>query len=78
MRIALFILLPFAATAVAQTPKLAKPCKPEALLAGKREPARVRPLSEMPPAKHILGVYREANGCAEPIVLRERVGASPR
>lgn len=76
----LFVLLPLLAMtpAGAQTLAKAKPCKPQAQVAGARPGVRVRPLGEMPPAKQVLGVYREANGCTEPVVVRERVGAAPR
>ena len=72
------LVLLFASAAPARDHLPAKPCKPEAQVMRQREPMRVRPLNEQPPAKHILGIYREANGCTEPVVLRKRVGAPGR
>ncbi|HEU0044885.1 hypothetical protein [Sphingomonas sp.] len=39
-----------------------------------RQPARIRPLADMPPARLIKGVFREVDGCPQPIVVREQVG----
>lgn len=70
----------FSALLSAATPtvKPAHPCKPGPEMARTREPVRARPLGEMPPARQIYSVYRERNGCAELVVVRERVGAPAR
>ena len=56
----------------------APPCKPTTTMVDGRQPARVRPLSAMPPGKLLYGVYHEQGGCSVPIVLREKVGVSDR
>lgn len=37
--------------------------------------ATVRRLGEMPPAAHVLTVYRAVDGCPTPVVLRRGIGA---
>lgn len=74
MRSALIVLavLPLLA---ATKPAPVKPCaRPQADRVDARQPARMRKLGEMPPAKQILGVLREVDGCPQPIVVREEVG----
>lgn len=38
----------------------------------------IHKLGEMPPAKQILTVLREIDGCSQPVVLRQGIGAPQR
>lgn len=66
MRKPLLVMALVAGAATAQTPKVEPArCKPGAdRAAAPQEPARSRPLIEMPDARPLLTVYRQVNGCS--------------
>ena len=79
MRPALLALtLPLTAATAPVTTPLKRCAYPTPDTVAAREPARVRPLAAMPPAKLLLGVYNEVDGCPRPIVVRAQVGAPRR
>ena len=67
---------PAAAPAPAQTPGTGAPCRFDDLRRH-ADGASVRPrrLDELPPGDLQLAVYREVDGCMEPVIVRHDFGA---
>ncbi|MEG3122787.1 hypothetical protein [Sphingomonas sp. GB1N7] len=68
-------LAPSAAQAADRHSPLDAKCGSEQTLVGNpAKPLNARPLSREPSAAQILAVYRNVDGCPQPVVLREGIG----
>lgn len=76
MLLAILLSGPLMATTPAQAVPVEPICKnPEIVLASRnRGQMGMRPLGDLPPARHILAVVRTVDGCVKPIVVNAQVG----
>jgi len=63
-----------AAVAVPQPQRLDCPDQPILHEAGGASAAKVRRLGDLPPANHVLTVYREVDRCPAPVIVRYGIG----
>ena len=84
MPIAAILAMPLLAAAAPAGPQAPKPARPmcqnsATLNVNDPKPRRaIHPLGEEPPARAIRTVLRTVDGCSQPVVIREDIGAPMR
>lgn len=69
-----------APAALPQMPELRRDCPVDARVrpVGDPEAGRFRRLGDLPPAAHLLTVFRVVDGCPAPVIVRADIGAGIR